>query len=174
MVAVLEVAVALIFFANKVFVLIGKKSGWLLGSIAAFLAVIYFYLIGLYIFTVLEIGIMILMGYGFWKKDEKNPKVEFLIRLVILVVMVTLTFFVFSGLISIAELTSSLFFLFGTFFLTHRKERLGWVLYCVAHIFSSYVGYKKDQDFFADFQVASAIVCFAGATMSFPQNKKND
>jgi len=164
MVSFLQIAVSLIFFANKVVVLAGKKVGWLLGAIAAFLAFFYFYLLGLYVYTALEFGLIVLMGYGFFKKEKKNPQVEMAIRGVSLIVMLTLTIFAFRGFITIVELASSLGFLWGTYFLIHGKKiRAGWLLYVVGHVTAAYLGVSKHQSFFADFQIASAIASIVGA-----------
>ena len=162
MIWVLQILVSVIFFANKVFVLAEKKVGWLLGAVAATLGVFYFYLIGFYVYTALEIGLVVLMGYGFIKKKRVNPAVETWIRLVTIVVMLTLAFFAFSGLITIVEFGSSLLLILGTFFLTHQNPRTGWILYSLAHLLAAYLGYCKKQLFFADFQVASAIVSLVG------------
>ena len=158
----LQVSVSLLFFMNKVFILIGKKSGWLIGAIAASLAIFYFYFIGLYVYTVLEVGLVILMSYGFFKKDEKKPKTEMIIRLVTVVVMLIQTGLAFKGMITIVELSSSLGLVVGTFFLTHQKIKAGWILYGIGHILTAILGYNKGQQFFADFQIASAIVSFIG------------
>jgi len=161
MIHFLQIAVALIFFANKVFVLAGKKSGWLLGAVAASLGVVYFFLVPLYVFTVLEIGLIFLMGYAFVAK-EKNPKMEKAINAVIVIVMVTLTVFVFKGMMTVIEFLASTGLLFGTYFLTHKKIQLGWGFYILAHSLAAIVGYGAKQSFFADFQIASAIVSIAG------------
>lgn len=162
MIWILQVLVSVIFFANKVFVLLKLKIGWLLGVIAATLAVLYFYLIGLPIYTVLEGGLIILMGYGFLKGDLEKPCVELVIRSVIMVVMCSLAFFAFNGLITVIELPSAVGMLWGTYFLTHRQERKGWALYGLAHVLAAVLGYQKEQMFFASFQVASVVVCFLG------------
>lgn len=165
MLRLLEISVSLIFFTNKVLVLAGKKFGWLVGSIAAVLAAIYFYLLGFYVYTALELGLIVLMGYGFFKSSKKNLKVEVLIRFVIVVVMLALSVFVFQGKLTIIEFVSSLGMLWGTFFLTHDRVRLGWILYASANIGSAYLGFQKEQQFFMDFQIASAIVCATGAVV---------
>lgn len=169
MIPILQILVSVIFFTNKVLVLAEKKVGWLLGAIAAIIAVFYFYLIGFYVYTVLEFGLIVLMGYGFLKRGKKNPKVETLIRLLIIVVMVALAFFAFSGLITIIELISSLGLLIGTYMLTHHKNRIGWLLYALGHSLAAILGYSKEQRFFADFQIASAIVSFVGALKITPR-----
>ena len=164
MIWTLQVLVSLIFFVNKLFLLSERKLGWLLGAVAATLAILYFYLIGLPIYTVLEASLVILMAYGFLKKETENPRVEFVIRLVVIVAMFLLAIFAFNGLITIIELPSALSMLWGTYLLTHNKMRRGWIFYGVAHLLAAILGYQKEQLFFADFQVASAIVCFVGAT----------
>ncbi len=157
---ILQIAVAIIFFTNKVLVLAGRKSGWLVGALAALIAIFYFYRIGLYVYTALEVGLIILMVYGFMKKDEKKPRVETMIRLVTVLVMLALAIFAFSGVITVVEFASSIGLLMGTYFLTHNKIRLGWIFYALAHSLASILGYSKGQQIFADFQVASAIVSY--------------
>ncbi|KKU49608.1 MAG: hypothetical protein UX71_C0010G0018 [Parcubacteria group bacterium GW2011_GWA1_47_10] len=159
---ILQVLVSVIFFANKVFILEKLKIGWLLGVIAAALAVLYFYLIGLPVYTALEGSLIILMGYGFFKGDFENPRVELVIQLVIMIVMCSLAIFAFNGRITIVELPSAVGMLWGTYFLTHHQERKGWALYGFAHVLAAVLGYQKGQTFFADFQVASAVVCCVG------------
>lgn len=161
MLQILEVSVALLFFSNKVFVLIGKRTGWLLGVIAAFLAGFYFYYLELYVYTILEIGLIVLMGYGFLI-IKKQPRVERFIHGVIIILMVILSYFVFDGMLTIYEFISSIGMLVGTYFLTHERAMLGWLCYTVGHLLSVYVMYSKDQSFFADFQLASAIVSSVG------------
>jgi hypothetical protein len=160
----LQISVALIFFANKSFVLVGKRFGWFLGALAAFIAVFYFYLIQLYIYTVLEVGLIILMGYGFIKPKENNG-LELAIRLTIAGIMLILSMFAFNGLLTIYELLSSAGLLFGTYFLTHSKVKLGWFISGLAHLLAMQLGYEKNQNFFADFQLASAIISFIGITI---------
>ncbi len=134
-----------------------------MGAIAASLSILYFSLLNLLIFAVLEVGLVILMGYGYWKKKEVNVRVEWLIRTAIMLVMAVLTYFVFRGLMTVVEFTASILMLWGTYFLTHRRMFVGWYIYGVAHIFSTMVGVSAEQPFFADFQIASAMVALFGA-----------
>jgi len=162
MIQFLQISVSLIFFANKVFVLMGKKTGWLLGVIAAILAIFYLYMLELYVFTALEFGLIALMGYGFLVGTKKNLRIERLIHMIIFLVMAVFTYFAFNGMMTIYEFLGSAGLLLGTYFLTHDKRQLGWLLYCVAHLITAYLGYLKGQNFFADFQIASAIISIAG------------
>jgi hypothetical protein len=163
LILLLQILVSLIFFANKVFVLAGKKTGWLLGAVAATIAVFYFFLIELYVYTALEFGLIILMGYGFFKKEKKSPRTEKAIQATTVTAMLLLALFACSGLMTLVELLSSLGLLAGTYALTHSKQRTGWLLYVVAHCLAALLGYNKGQLFFADFQIASAIVSLVGA-----------
>ena len=159
---ILQVAVALILFTNKVFVLIERKTGWLLGAIGCALAITYLYVLGLYVFTVLEFGLVILTLYAFFKGKNKKPRTEFFIRLVIVIAMVIMTIFAFAGKMTMYELAGSILLLFGTYYLSHEKKSLGWALSGIAHVLTAYLGYYKNQQFFADFQIASALVSLAG------------
>lgn len=160
---ILEVAVGVIFFANKVFVLAEKRLGWFMGVIAAILSFFYFFLIELYVFTALEVGLMVLMGYGFLHRgSRRNKKVERFLNYTITTVMAALTYFVFSDLMTVVEFFGAIGMLSGTYYLTHDRMRLGWILYGSAHVLSAILGYHVNQPFFADFQVASAIVAAVG------------
>jgi len=167
MISFLQIFVSLIFFANKVFVLIDKKFGWLVGAIAAVLGTIYFFLIHLYCYAALDAGLIVLMGYGYLVKTQKNSKVENLLRLVITLAMVVLAYFSFAGSMSIIEFLSASGLLFGTYFLTHKKVITGWLIYTLAHVLGAIIGYHVNQIFFADFQIASAIVTLTGMVKSF-------
>ena len=162
MIQFLQISVSLILFSNKILVLIGKKTGWLLGAIGCTLAIAYLYLIELYVFTTLEFGLVSLMLYGFLARNSKNTRVENLIRIVTILAMLAMTYFAFAGMMTIYELLSSAGLLFGTYFLTHNKVALGWTLYCIGHLVTAYLGYNKNQNFFADFQLASALVSIVG------------
>lgn len=162
MIHFLEMAVSLIFFTNKTMILVGKKVGWLIGAIAAVLAAVYFYQIGLNVFMVLEIGLVILMTYGFLKKKEAKRGAENRIRGVIVIVMFLMFLFCFNGSMTLAEFISGLGMLFGTYFLTRRRMVVGWALYVCAHALCAWIGYEKGQDFFYHFQIASAIVSLTG------------
>ena len=129
MLSILQITVSLIFFANKVFLQANKnmeKFGWILRTAAACLATIYFLLLHLYVYTVLEAGLIILMGYGAIKKEERSENIKMIIRAFIIAVMLLLTFFVFKGMLTLIEFTSAVGLIFGTYWLTHFKASLGW------------------------------------------------
>lgn len=154
----LEIVISLLLFSNKLLVLIDKKSGWAIGAIGCIIAIVYLYLIKLYVFTVLEIGLVILMMYGYLAADKKKVSVEKTINFFLILVMASLTYFLFEGSITIYQFLGGIALLIGTYCLTHGKPVIGWVLYCIGHLITAYLGYHKHQSFFADFQIASAIV----------------
>ncbi len=172
MIGTISILVSLIFFVNKILVLVGKKTGWLVGAFAAVLAVTYFFLLKLYIFTVLEFGLVILMGYGYWAKEETNSSVEKLIQKLILTIMTILAIFAFTGMMTVYEFTGAILMLLGTYYLTHRKEAVGWLLYGISHLFAAYVTNQKGQQFFADFQIASAVVSGIGFMLTTMKKKE--
>lgn len=158
----LQISVSLILFTNKVYILKGKKVAWLIGMIGTMLAMAYLYLIGLYVFTVLEIGLVVLMAYGFFQKEEKNLLVEIIINLIIGISAIAMTWFVFNGIMTVCELIGSMGLLIGTYYLTHGKQKIGWLCYLAAHLVTAYLGYDKHQYIFAFFQIASAVISFIG------------
>ena len=162
----LQISISLIFFTNKAFVLIDKKTGWLIGAIGAVMGTLYFSLLHLYCFAVLDAGLVVLMGYGFFAKAQKNQKVENVLHLVIILAMFSLGYFAFSGVMTVVQFFSSALLLMGTYLLTHQKTSWGWILYAISHVLAAIVGYKVGQMFFADFQIASAIISIAGLIKS--------
>jgi len=159
LISFLQISISLIFFTNKTFVLIDKKTGWLIGAIGAVMGTLYFSLLHLYCFAVLDAGLVILMSYGFIAKAQKNQKVENVLHLVILLAMLSLGYFAFSGVMTVVQFFSSALLLMGTYLLTHQKTSWGWILAAI-------VGYKVGQMFFADFQIASTIISIVGLVKS--------
>ena len=171
---ILAIVVAIIFFVNKVLVLLEQKSGWLVGMVGAILATAYLYLIGLYIFSVLEMGLIVLMGYGFFAKDHKNKLIEQCIRGVTVAATLISAYFVFAGMTTVYEIIGSIGMLVGTYLLTHENKKLGWFLYAIAHGITAYLCYGKSVSlhndshttaaiiFFADLQIASALIACVG------------
>ena len=115
-----------------------------------------------------DFGLVTIMLYGFFIRDKKNDRAENLIRFATLFSMLLMTYFAFSGLMTLCEFLSSTIMLCGAYFLTHNKMSIGWTLALISHLLAAYLGYQKDQNFFADFQIASAMIAFVGII----QNKK--
>jgi hypothetical protein len=158
----LEIFVSVMFFGNKVFIFFEKPFGWTIGSVSAFVALFYFYLVGFYIFTALAFGLIFLMGYGSLRKKYDLANVENVFRLILIAVMGVLTLAVWDGGIVLAEYISSIAMLGGTYYLTHNKVRLGWFLYAIGNGCGSYVAFMKPEYTFALFQALSVVVSIFG------------
>lgn len=162
MITLLQWLVSLIFFANKVFVLVGKKMGWALGVLGALLATCYFVLLRRPVFTVFEIGLCVLMFYGLLKGADKSVKVELSIRIVTTALMLAVTTFAFRGDLVLLEFLASVSLMWGTYLLTTRYKRMAWALHILAHGCAALFADGIGQLFFRDMQIASAIVAVAG------------
>jgi len=160
--------VSIIFFLNKILVVSGSKEsnirriGWLLGAIGSVLAVVFSLMLHLYVFAVLQFGLIFLQGYGFLAKRDKNMRVEKLLNLIIFVMMVTLAYFLSVGILTLFELGGSIGILLGIYFLTHSNQKLGWILCAFGHGCTVYVMHEKSQYIFAIFQVLSIFVSIYG------------
>ncbi len=162
----LEIVTSLAMFANKVQVERGKKNGWAIGVIACSFGILYFSLLGLYVYTVLNLSLVFLMGYGHMtEKKRRKPAqwVEVLVNAVLSVIMPVLGVFAFRGDLTVMELASSFGFVIGTYLLTHKRKRWGWWLYALAHVLGVAIGSETAQWIFAFFQAASAVVAIRGA-----------
>ncbi len=157
----LAVVVAIIFFSNKVLVLIGYKIGWFLGMTGALLATVYLYLLGFYAYAILEIGLIFLMGARYF--TDGNVVIEKWIRWVVISSTILAGIYAFTGVITIWEIIASLSMLAGTYCISNKLyKRLGWFLYFITHGITAWLSYQKNQQFFGDLQIASAIIAFIG------------
>jgi hypothetical protein len=165
MIMLLQIVVSLAFFVNKFLVLVGRKrEGWFVGVLANLAGVFYFYQIGLFVYVGLDAGLLVLMAYGVFQSNRKNPNVEKTMRAVIVTIMIFLAVKSSQGYMTAIELLSALGLVIGTHLLTHDKPRAGWAIYTVAHLLVAYLGYGRGQLVFTTFQIASAIVSIVGAT----------
>lgn len=165
LVAGLEIAVALTFFLNKILFLLGKKSGWAVGAAAALMAIAYFGLLGLVVFTTLEIGLVILFAYGLLR-NARNQKMEGMIRLAVGVVMSILAYLAWQGLMTAVEWISATLMLGGTYLFLRGHNRWAWGTYVLSHAMAAWMGLGKDQEFFAIFQIASSLVSVIGLVLN--------
>ncbi len=156
-------AVAVAFFWNKLLLLEDSdKKGWVVGAVTAPVCTWYFFSVGTYVFTVFEVGITAIMVYGALKGEQKRPRVELALAIATLVTMSVLTFFVMTGLLTVLEFVGSVIGLAGMYCMAHDQRKYGWPLCAVSHICTAVVMHDKHQDFFAAFQVASAMVSYVG------------
>lgn len=162
-ISVLEVPIALAFFSNKVFLLIGKRAGWTLGLIASSVSVYYFFRIELYIFMVPEVGFAVLMWYALGKGKDVNPHVEFFLRVMLTAMMAFLAYFLFGGPMTVVECIAALLSMWAMYFLTHDHVRRGWTILAVGHCLAAFVFDAKGQVFFSHIQIASIFLAIGGA-----------
>lgn len=159
---ILEVIIAIAFFTNKVFLLIGRRMGWVLGLGAATVSIGYFFLIELYLFMAPEAGFAALMGYRLLRHGEVNRRVEISVRTALTAAMAFLAYFLFEGSVTLVECVAALLSLWAMYFLTHDYVRQGWATLIVAHVLAAIVFDSKGQEFFTHFQIASAFLAIGG------------
>ncbi len=183
---VLISAASILFFCNKTFLLLGKKVGrnlgWFLGAAGALLFIVYFFLIGTPILSVLEIGLAILMTYRFVAKENTNIRIERALGVVTGALIVVLTIIAGRGSLSGAQFFGAFGMLVGTYFLissrqidvgvSEMKERIGWLLYGFGHLFTSYIGYQKHEWIFFVFQVWQMLLCLVGFALFDMKERK--
>lgn len=166
-VRILESIVSIIFFSNKIGLLVERKNplGWWLGVIGAVSAIFYFFLINLPIYTVAEVGLLVLMIYG--TKEKRSRKTEIGIEIATGFIAVALVFLTFQGEITMFEFLSSIGMLVALYLLHPSnggwKMKWGWVILAVTHVLAAQIGYMKEQPMFPHYQIASAIVGIFGA-----------
>lgn len=152
----LEIAVSLLYFTNKIFLYLEKKAGWGFGIAASSLATVYFLYLKLYIFLSLEFACLTIMILGFLG-NRKTTKISYAIYGVITLVMIYLLINVeVSGW---TEFITSLLFIVAFLLLAHGKWNLGWLSLGGAHILMLTILLGKNQEFFALMQGLSVGVC---------------
>jgi hypothetical protein len=156
-----EVFIVIMFFANKLLLLAGKRFGWLLGIIAANLAIVYFYSRGMIPYSVLQVGVLAAMIYGY-ELPEKRSSLELPVRLTIGAVIMVLCAFVLTGSLSASKALVSIGNLLSNYFLARSNYQRGWLLLGLCNAAAAYFGYINGFIFFADFQMATAIVACIG------------
>ncbi len=153
----MEIVVAVVFFVNKFFLLVDRKDGWLWGAVGCLLAIVYFYLIHLFVYMVMDVGLVILMTYGYLKKDAKRPMVELTIQITSAVVMIIMAYCAFNGMLTVLELVSAMGMLIGTYLLSHEKVRIGWILYAITGVLAVFVCIEKYQQVLVVFQICQVV-----------------
>lgn len=176
---------SLLFFNNKALLLLGqplqKTIGWLLGTVAAILFIVYFFLIDTKILSVLEIGLVLLMGYRFVAGSVTNKRVEYGLGIVTWIGIGVLVILARAGFMTWIQCVGAFGMFLGTYFLisvhqsqTHRvhvRERVGWFLYGIGHVATSYIGYEKGEWVFLLFQVWQLLLCSVGCAYVLKANR---
>lgn len=181
---ILITAASLLFFSNKILVLLGhsinKRIGWFFGALGAVLFIVYFFLIEAYILSVVEIGLTILMTYRFIAAEKTNKYIELALGIVTGIFISILTIFTTQGVMTTAQFLGALGMLIGTYLLISAKqqsisplwkERIGFLLYGFGHLCTSYIGYQKHEWIFFIFQAWQMFLCFIGFIMSTKKSR---
>jgi hypothetical protein len=151
----LQTAVAILYFINKIFLSLEKKAGWQIGILASFLAIFYFISLKFYLLAGLEISFLAILIFGLLNhnKEPKNMNVLYILMFLILAFL----YFVLKNS-TFLEFIISLDFILAIFFLAKRKWTLGWLIMLIGHVLMAYFTFKKHQEVFALLQVLSCIV----------------
>ncbi len=153
----LESVVVLLSFIHKAFLSKADKTiAWIVGIIASIISVYYFYIIGLNIYSGLWVGLTVLMSYGLLK--NKTARIEDLINLFTGILCLILAYLSFVGLLTIFEMISSISALLAIYFLAHKKDKLGWSIWIVTYLITTWVVYEKWQILMVIYQFFSLIL----------------
>ncbi len=154
----LQIAAGLTAFTNKVFLFSGKRVGWVIGFIAGILSTFYFFGIGFYVYTVVQIGFSILMLYGYFAKEVTSQKIQASIISLTALISIFVAIVTMNGILTVLESLCALAGLWATFALSKDKHLAGWSLYVFMHFLLTYLTFLKGQYFFSNFQLASGII----------------
>jgi hypothetical protein len=151
----LQVAVAVLYFINKVLLSLEKKSGWQIGILASCLAIFYFYSLDLYLLVGLEVGFMAILIFGLINHNQEI-KYENMLYLVMIFLLIFLYFVLKNS--TLLEFLISLDFILAIFFLAKKKDLVGWIFMLLGHFMMGYFTYTNQQTFFAIMQFLSVFV----------------
>ena len=151
----LQIAVAVLYFINKVLLSLEKKSGWQIGILASCLAIFYFYSLDLYLLVGLEVGFMAILIFGLINHNQEI-KYENMLYLVMIFLLIFLYFVLKNS--TLLEFLLSLDFILAIFFLAKKKDLVGWIFMLLGHFMMGYFTYTNQQTFFAIMQFLSVFV----------------
>lgn len=153
----LEIIVASLYFINKIFLSLEKKTGWIVGFLAALTASIYFLNLKLYILVVLEVGYLFLMAFGFLNFGKKSG-LDLYVNIIMVIVMLILLINIDET--GVPEFIVSIAFIMAIHALAKHRWHLGWILFIFSHLLMAYITYSKNQYFFCIMQLASIGIAF--------------
>src|SRR5437868_6617084 len=120
----LQIAVTVLFLAQKIGVLFGnirvRKLAWQCGAIAAVLAIIYFFKLGLRVFTATEVGLIVLMGHASLDEKGKHKWLEIWVRVITGGVMAVITLFAGLKWLPVSEFIAGVLMLVATFCIARK------------------------------------------------------
>ena len=159
---IFQILSSILGFANKLFLLLGKRTGWMLGFLAGIFFVIYFFLIGFNVYAVVQIGFSFLMLYGYFSHRVISKNARIVATILLSLIAIGITFITFKGGLTLLEAISALLASWGTYFLASKNNTKGWSTYLIAHLILIYLTAIKQQYIFALFQALSAVVSILG------------
>jgi hypothetical protein len=158
----LSVPVSLFSLLNKIFLVLHKRSGWTWGAVVGITSAIYFFLIGLHILAVAEVGFFVVMIYGYINHSSNSKRFSLHTNIILTLISVLLGIFLFTNYLTVVETISSLSFIWGGYLLASKKVSLGWLLFIVAHIATAISALDKGETVFSILQITSAFICCYG------------
>ena len=170
----LSLPVSLFSILNKIFLVKGKRSGWLWGAMVGLSSTIYFFLIGLKILSIAEIGFLIIMIYGYIVHTKANKKLSLYASIILSLISIILAILLFKNYLTNIETVSSLAFIWGGYYLADKKVEIGWILFIIAHLSTSFSSFNKGQLIFSLLQLVSASICIYGLIILRKNNNKNN
>jgi hypothetical protein len=153
----LQSAVAILYFTNKILLSLDRKSGWQIGIVASSLAAWYFFSLNLYLLVGLEVGFMCILIFGL-VNHGKELKYENILYVLMLLLLVFLYFVLKNS--TFLEFLISTDFILAIYLLAKKKKTLGWLFMALGHLLMGYFTYHNKQYFFAIMQLLSIAVSF--------------
>lgn len=166
----LEILVSILYFVNKLLLLLDRKSGWTTGLFASGLAMIFFLQLSLYLFFALELACFLIMILGIQGEKLSARTLTFIYGIVAFVMLLLLWNVNASGWF---EFITSILFMIAFLYLANRKARQGWIFLGISHLLMLWITFDKSAYFFAALQGASAIVCIIGVIKTYNLSNKH-
>ncbi len=163
----LSLPVSLFSILNKIYLVKGKRSGWLWGALVGLSSTVYFFLIDLKILSIAEIGFLIVMLYGYIVHDKESKNLSLYANIILSLISIVLTVLLFKNYLTAIEAISSLAFIWGGYYLANRKKVLGWTFFILAHLATAFSSLDKGQLIFSILQIVSALICVYGLAITF-------
>jgi hypothetical protein len=151
----LEIAVASLYFVNKVLLSLDKKAGWQIGLLASITAIFYFFSIKLYLLVGLEVGFFVILIFGLINHDKPLKGEKYLYFNMIL--LLVLLFFILKNS-TLIEFFISTAFILAIYFLAKKQWQIGWFCMLIGHVVMCYFTFQKGQYFFPIMQGCSVFV----------------
>lgn len=167
----LEIIVSILYLFNKLLLYLKKRSAWAIGILASSIATVYFFSIELYIFFSLEIACVIIMAYGYFRKDANRIFEWIVYGSIILVMLYLLINIEESGPL---EFATSISFIIAFLLLAEGKWNIGWTMLGLSHGAMLYITLIKGQQFFAAMQGLSILICTIAILQGEQSRKKLD